>query len=475
METTNEKLIAAISPFLEKKNTYCVGLSGGSDSVLLLRYLKKISEKNNFKIIALHLNHSLRGAESDCDAEFCEGLCADLGVELIVKKADIKKYALENKLSIEDAARKYRYRWFAETCGKMNAAAIFIAHHADDQAETVLLRLFRGAGLKGLGGMKKVSFFGELKIIRPWLDVPREILDRQIEEEKIGFRYDTSNSDVHFDRNWLRHFLIPEINKHFNSDVKKKLLRASAVSSETYDYISACARGEYLLHKKKSILGNLFPISYFKKLHSAIQGEILMMMIDISRKNHGQTSYDSLIKLREFVLGDRLRNPSQLPGKTAVGKAYDFFYIGAEKDLTIKETKIKIGERIRTGAGLTISALPADRRGESLSNNGEAWRKVAVGERAEMRQFARLPANAELTVRSRRDGDRYFPINGKEIKVKNLLINTRIPQKLKEAIPLVEHCGRIVWLSGWRVSEEFKIASDREETGMQNVVLEVSI
>ena len=181
----------SILPFVESGKLYCIGLSGGSDSILLLNFLKELSISKKFRVVALHLNHSLRNHESDGDASFCEKVCEELEIEIIAQKIDVKKFAAENKLSIEDAARKCRYNFFTEICGKLNANAVFTAHHADDQAETVLLRLFRGTGLKGLTGMKKTTFFNELKLVRPWLNIPRSILDGMINEMELNYRYDS--------------------------------------------------------------------------------------------------------------------------------------------------------------------------------------------------------------------------------------------------------------------------------------------
>jgi len=252
--TINIFLKNAIMEFVREGELYCLGLSGGSDSVLLLHYLNELSLEMKFKVVALHLNHSLRGDESDGDMDFCLRLCENIGVEFISKKVDIKEFAKKNKLTIEDAARKYRYRWFVKKCAELKAKAIFIAHHADDQAETVLLRLFRGTGIKGLGGMKKVAYFTRLKIIRPWLNISRETLDENINVSKIKFRYDSSNSDIHFDRNWIRKKLLPEINTHYGSNVKERLLRISKISSDSYEFIRSYAKEIYTSNYRNQFL-----------------------------------------------------------------------------------------------------------------------------------------------------------------------------------------------------------------------------
>jgi len=461
----------SIAAFVETGETYCVGLSGGSDSVLLLHFLRRISLHRNFHVVALHLNHMLRNNESDDDADFCEDICEKLGIKIIVKKIDIKKFAAENKLSIEDAARKCRYKWFAEMCKKLNANSIFIAHHADDQSETILLRMFRGAGLRGLAGMKKSTYFGKLKIVRPWLDIPRDFLDSAIEEMKLQFRYDSSNSNIHFDRNWIRHYLLPEVNNHFKSNVTERLLRTAEISSEANDYILRQAKIDLSVHGGRSLLGNIFPLDEFRKLHPAIQNAILILMIESEAAAKTQLSYNSIIELRNFASGNLLHCPRQFPGQISAGKAYGHLFVGKKKDLRINTTKIHIGEAFTTQSGITVSIDPVETRGKSFSSHGEAWKKFSLGMESEMIQYASVPKNSVFNIRSRKNGDRYVPVNGKRSKIKDLFITAHIPQQLKDAIPIIELEGQIVWLSGWRISQEFRILDNKTDTKTQYIAI----
>ena len=397
--------------------------------------------------------------------------CDKLGIELIINKIDIKSFATENKLSTEEAARNCRYKWFAEICKSLNADSVFIAHHADDQAETVLLRLFRGAGLKGLAGMKKETFFDKLKIVRPWLDVPRDILDSTIQEIKLEYRYDSSNSDTHFDRNWIRQNLIPELNGHFKSDIKERLVRTSAISGEAYDFILEQSKEALCKYSKKSLLGTLFPLYVFKELHPAVQNTVLILMLERNISTPSQFSHNSIIKLRKFTLSSLLHCPLQFPGTISIGKAYNHLFIGRKVDFGIENVEIKIGEAFTTKSGFTISIEPVEHRGESLSHNGEVWEKSALGVEIEMIQYASVPKNSVFNIRSRKAGDRYTPIHGKESKVKDLLITAHIPQQFKDAIPIIELNNEIVWLSGWRIANKFRVSDMQADS--QDVVMKV--
>jgi len=470
---TFELLNNSVSPFIKNGKTYCIGLSGGSDSVLLLHVLQKLSLNEKFRVIALHINHSLRDDESDSDAVFCEKICKEFDIKFITKKIDVKKVAAENKLSIEDAARTCRYKWFAEICEKLTADSVFIAHHADDQAETVLLRLFRGAGLKGLAGMKKITFFDKLKIVRPWLDIPRNILDNVIKEMGVEYRYDSSNSDTHFDRNWIRHKLIPALNDHFKSDIRERLVRTSIISNETHNFISCHTKEIFDKHRMKSLLGFLFPLDVFKELHPAVQNMTLMLMLEENCSGSTHFSYNSIIKLKKFALSGLLHCPLQLSKTISIGKAYNHLFIKKRKNFNIENIKIKIGDSITTKSGLVISIKSVKHRDESISQSGEAWKKFALGYETEMIQYASVPKNSVFNIRSRKNGDRYTPINGKKSKIKDLFITAHIPQQIKNAIPVIELNGEIVWLSGWRIADEFQIPGIQSKT--QNIAIKIEI
>jgi len=264
------------------------------------------------------------------------------------------------------------------------------------------------------------------------------------------------------------------INEHFKSDIKDRLVRTSLISAESYDFISQYSKKIFDEHKKHSLLGILFPLDIFKKLHPAVQSAVLMLMIYVNRSQPTQFSYNSLIELRNFALNDPLHCPFQLPGKISIGKAYNHLFIGIKKDLNIKNTKINIGGSITTESGITISIEPVEHRGKSISSNGEVWKKIALGLDAEMIQFASVPKNSLFNVRSRKAGDRYTPIHGKESKIKDLLITAHVPQQLKNIIPIIESEEKIIWLSGWRIGDYFQICDNFMKSNIENIVIKTS-
>ena len=194
-----------------------VAISGGADSVALLCVLRELG----YETVAAHCNFHLRGVESDEDAAFVEGLCRDLDVPLHRIDFDTVHYARERSISIEMAARELRYEWFGQLRKELAVEYVAVAHHADDNAETMVLNLCRGTGISGLGG---VPYKGNDGIVRPLLDATRDEIEAYLLDQKITYRTDSSNEDTRFRRNLVRHRIMPLL-KELNPSLQEALLR----------------------------------------------------------------------------------------------------------------------------------------------------------------------------------------------------------------------------------------------------------
>ena len=220
-----------------------VGVSGGRDSIALLHWLHAHGFK---KLIAVHLDHRLR-AESGGDAEFVRKFADSLGVGSITGTADVAALAKKEHLSIETTARRARHEFFARTAIERACPRIFLAHHADDQVETFLHNLLRGAGPSGLSGMSVVSnlemhagdFPETLLIARPLLGTWREEIDAYIAHHRLPFREDESNADPRFTRNRLRHAALPALTAALGHDVRAALLRTAEMLRAEDEFLSA--------------------------------------------------------------------------------------------------------------------------------------------------------------------------------------------------------------------------------------------
>lgn len=214
---------------LPKSRRYLLGLSGGRDSVVLLHWLLTLGYR---RLIACHFEHGLRGHAGKADARFVERLAQKHGLDFELGSARIAKAAAETKRSIETAAREERMAFFQRVASRRRCRTIFLAHQADDQVETFLMNLLRGAGRRGLGAMRERSSHGRLEVVRPLLGVWRSEIDEYISEHRLKFREDSTNQELHARRNRTRHRIVPWLEKEFGRKVRTNLWRAASILAE---------------------------------------------------------------------------------------------------------------------------------------------------------------------------------------------------------------------------------------------------
>jgi tRNA(Ile)-lysidine synthase len=219
-----------------------VGLSGGSDSVALLFLLRDLAENGGFTIAGLaHVNHQLRTTAAR-DEEFCRALAERLNLRIAVKNEDVKGYARGRNLSVEDAARRIRYDFMEQTADALGAERIAVGHTQDDQAETFLLKLIRGAGLTGLGGIHPRRG----RVIRPLLDVSRAELRGYLETRGEGWIEDESNEDLENPRNRIRHVVLPELDCAAGAATRPAIARAAGLLREDSEWLDELATRRYV-------------------------------------------------------------------------------------------------------------------------------------------------------------------------------------------------------------------------------------
>jgi tRNA(Ile)-lysidine synthase len=199
---------AKANKFFKPKDKILVGLSGGADSVALLHFICQLAKKQQFYVYACHVDHQLRSS-SKKDAAFAKAYAKSLGVECLVKKVNVKALVKKEKKSIEHAARTVRYKAFEEAAKKFNRSKIALAHHADDNAETFFLNILRGTKAKGLCGIPVVRAAGKRQIIRPFLCITREQIQKYLKQYNLTNVEDETNQEDIYLRNWLRLKIIP--------------------------------------------------------------------------------------------------------------------------------------------------------------------------------------------------------------------------------------------------------------------------
>jgi len=227
------RLAAAWPPTAWQDVTVLLGISGGSDSVALLRAMTTLKQSGQGRLVAAHLNHQLRAEHSEADEAFVVDLCCRLGVPCEVRRAPVEQLAADSSDGLEAAARSARYEFLEQTAARLGARYVVTAHTADDQAETILHRIIRGTGIAGLAGIARARPLGPAAtLIRPLLAFRRgELLD-YLKDLGQPYRVDASNEDVQFTRNRIRHELLPELADRFNTGVVEALLRLGSLAGE---------------------------------------------------------------------------------------------------------------------------------------------------------------------------------------------------------------------------------------------------
>jgi tRNA(Ile)-lysidine synthase len=234
-EALEARAAATLAGF-SKTRRMLIGVSGGRDSVALLHLLAGFGFT---KLVVCHLDHGLRGRTGAADARFVERLAGQLGLTVIVEKLDVAALAAERKLSLETAAREARYDFFGQTARETGWGTLFLGHHADDQAETFLFNLLRGAGGAGLGAMRPVTRRGALTIVRPLLGVWRAEIDAFVKARRIKFREDASNTSPAHTRNRLRHEILPLLEKAMGRDVRRSLWRTAEILAAENEWVES--------------------------------------------------------------------------------------------------------------------------------------------------------------------------------------------------------------------------------------------
>ncbi len=441
-----DKLKDTVNHFnlLKKGDRVLVAVSGGPDSVALLFGLFALKTGLNLKLFVAHLNHKLRGTESDEDERFVRNLASQLKLEFFSKKVDVKKEAKKQKLSIEECARKVRYQYLEKIAQKIKADKIATGHQADDQAETFLMRLLRGAGGAGLSGIPPKRG----KIIRPLIRTTRKEIESYLKANKITVRLDSTNYLPDFYRNRIRLKLLPKIKKEFNPKIVEVLNRTADIISGQQEFVEKTSErtlpGSGIFRQDKIIID-------LKKLSGydiCLQREMIRICIRKLKGDLNRLSFDSVDRSLNLIRQKKSGKKIKLVGKIwlEVGEKEIVCFIEKKKKefdylLTIP------GEVNLRGGKVRIKSEIIQRQ---LRNLIPPNRIVAYLDMDKMQKPFRL--------RNRKKGDRFTPLGMRGAKtLADFFIDAKVPHHLREEVLILTSKGRIVWVVGYRISEEFKV------------------
>ncbi|MFA6917476.1 MAG: tRNA lysidine(34) synthetase TilS [Candidatus Gracilibacteria bacterium] len=309
-----DKLLEILKTYLLRKSTIILGVSGGPDSIFLLYILQKLIKTHPVKIIIAHVNHMLRGIESNLDEKFIKALAKEENHTVHILKKDIGKLSKTLGKGLEETGREIRYEFFKELARKNKANYIITAHQADDNLETVIMNLVRGASMKGLSGMKDVEKLSKnLKLLRPLLNISKKQIMDYLKTKKIPFRIDKSNKDTVYRRNFIRHKIIPSLKK-----LNPNLVDTVAKNTKHFREIIKLLEEKAVSWLNKNSLNKTFTkfgVKSFRKQPKTLQKEIILRLYEkiIGNTKDIETPHiDEVLKIINSGLGNKEKRLGKL-------------------------------------------------------------------------------------------------------------------------------------------------------------------
>lgn len=434
-----------------------VAVSGGADSVCLLLVLRELAPRWGLVLSVLHLNHQLRGADSDADERYVEELAARLGLELRSARADVLKIASDAGDNLEQAARQVRRTFFFDLLRRGVVDRVALGHTRSDQAETVLFRFLRGAGTAGLAGMRPVTREG---LARPLIEIEREEVEQFLRDRCVAWREDASNRDPRFARNRIRHELLPRLAQE-NPALAVTLARLAAVAADEEQYweaeIERVVEGRLILRPPAV----LFRVDWIGTLEMAVARRVIRRAIVEVKGDLRLIDMEHVERIL-WLTGSREGSARlQAPGLDVL-RSFDWVRLappgtygaeGRNYDLAAPAPgKVELpGGRSSIGLGLEPSAGGA---GSAYNKDGTEldWGRISGG----------------LRIRNWRPGDRYRPVgHASDTKIKSLFQEARIPLWERRGWPVMTCGDSIVW------SRKFGPAAECAVSGETRSVLRV--
>ncbi len=431
-----------------------VAVSGGPDSLCLLHAVNRLREPLGINLHLAHLNHCLRGPESDGDAEFVAGQAKRLGLGCTIHREDVKGRQGAHSSSLEEKAREARYEFLSKVAGETGAAAIATGHTAQDQAETVLLHILRGSGLSGLRGMREVlsqkSTTGtEFTLVRPLLAVSRQETEGYCKALGLEPRVDRSNLSMDMVRNRVRLELIPYL-REYNPNILEALLRLSSSAHQDMEFIGDKVVESWDAVVTRSGAGFRLKTEIVSALPASLQHHLIRKVLEAVLGDLVDIEYShvqSLVELMSKPVGKRIDLPRGVTAIMEYGQCLitcgqpgmkGLYSIVGEQELPVPgaalvggweiESWLVDGHDIPAGNGVYEATLDAD----------------AVGEK--------------LTVRARRPGDGFRPLGLKGAKkLQDYFVDAKVPEAKRDQVPLVCSKAGIVWVVGHRIDEGAKV------------------
>lgn len=435
--------------------TILVGVSGGADSVCLLLLLSELGKEHGFSVQAVHVNHNLRGQESEGDQLFVEAFCESRGIPLHCYSYQVEDLALEWQLGIEETGRKVRSLAFKTCMEKLGAQKTALAHHRNDQAETVLFRLARGSSLTGLSGIRPLQGW----VIHPLLFAGKKEILAELEARGVEYRTDSSNLTDHYTRNCIRNQVMPVLEERVNRQAVLHIAQAAEDMAEAEEYLreQAAEVGKQCIFRKEEYL-EIREEGFPRK--AVLQRYVLMDALSMAADGRKDLGRDQLLQLADLMKGKRGRRIS-LPGKLEAVRTPQGILLSR-----ITEQAVSAG----------VSSLPCDAVLKIREPGSYTWGNwkldcellssvpSEIPEKTYTKWLDYDKIKHSLEFRTRRSGDVLVTTeSGGHKKLKSYFIDEKIPAEQRKEIPLLVSESRVFWVVGHRISEDCKVTAQTKQ------------
>ena len=436
-----------------------VAFSGGPDSTTLLHSLYSLKDALGLELHTAHLDHGLRPESSEADAGYAREFASSLGVPFTTERADTDALKAKHGLSIEEAARKLRYEFLSRVSSRYKADCVALGHTLDDQAETVLLNAIRGTGLDGLSAMKAISSreidARRVTLFRPLLSVSKSEILAYCAANDLDPRLDESNLSTEFTRNRIRLDLIPRL-EQYNPSIRNALARLASSASMDLDFIR-----QEVEHAAMDIVavdshGACIERERFSRLHPALAYHLLRHAVEIVKGDTNDLDLGHVSQMFDMMSGASGKS-TNLPGGLRFHVDYHFAHIRRTDALDSSVPAMD-------GASIELRVPGSVTKGEWIvssrfvENDARSIKSPEDGPRLAER-FDADAIGEILLLRTRKAGDTFQPLGMEsEKKLKDFMIDSHIPRRWRDSVPLVEACGRIAWVVGWRIADWAKIS-----------------
>jgi tRNA(Ile)-lysidine synthase len=452
-----------------------LAVSGGADSTALMHAMSALKAAEFFgaQLLCCHVNHQLRGADADLDEEFVRGMAAKLNLPITTRRVDVRPFAQRNKLSLETAGRKLRMQALLEVARGTGCKSVATGHQKNDNAETLLQRLLRGTGFRGLGGIWPVRTFGDgIRFVRPLLCVTRDEVIEYLRARNLKWRVDHTNLDCTYKRNFVRHRLLPALQQDCTASVVERLSELAQSAFKLHGLLCSCADRVWAESAKRSGDTVALDAGKFSAQHPAVKLELArrsLAAIGSGERNLTQKHYERMLQLaQQNISGRQIVLPNGFMVRREYGRL--IFSLARKEAWTLPETADSIELTVpgitRFGTYLIeASFIEADkddfagRKMDSCLARNETGGKTNFVERFDSEKL-----NPPLLIRGRQAGDRFWPLGFAGVKkVGKFLTSAKAPQEVRDKILIVADSGKIIWVWPIRMSERVKITAGTQK------------